>query len=117
MVTVYHYPQCSTCKKAIKWLEANKVEFKLVHIVENPPSKKVLAEVLKRTELPLQKLFNTSGQVYREGGYKEKLPQMTEKQALEELAHQGKLIKRPLVIGPNIHLVGFNEEAFKKAFK
>ncbi len=117
MVTVYHYPQCSTCKKAIKWLEAHKVEFKLVHIVDKPPSKKALAEVLKATGLPLQKLFNTSGQVYREGGYKEKLPLMTEKQALEELATQGKLIKRPLVIGPTTHLVGFKEDTYKAAFK
>lgn len=117
MVTVYQYPQCSTCKKAIKWLEAAGVEFKLVHIVDKPPSKKTLSAVLKGADLPLKKLFNTSGQVYREGGYKEKLPTMSEKEALDELASQGKLIKRPLVVGDDIFLVGFKEAEYEAAFK
>lgn len=116
MITVYHYPACSTCKKAIKWFQAHNVEHKLVDIVEKPPSTKVLATVMKEAGLPVSKLFNTSGQLYREGGYKEKLKTMSVKDAVGELAAHGKLIKRPLVIGDNVHLVGFKEDEYTKAF-
>lgn len=117
MITVYHYPACGTCKKALKWLEAQGIEAKLVHIVDKPPSKKVLTTILKESGLEIRKLFNTSGQVYREGGYKDKLATMSEKEAIDELAAHGKLIKRPLVIGDGVHLVGFKEETYAAAFK
>ncbi len=116
MLTVYHYPRCSTCKKALKWLEAHGVEAKLVDIVTSPPPRKVLAEVLKQSGLPVQKLFNTSGELYREGNYKERLASMTEAQALDELSQHGKLIKRPLLVGDGVALVGFREAEYEKAF-
>ncbi len=116
MLTVYHYPRCSTCKKALKWLEAYGVEAKLVDIVATPPARKVLAAVLKQSGLPVQKLFNTSGELYREGNYKERLATMTEGQALDELAAHGKLIKRPLAVGDEVALVGFKEAEYEKAF-
>jgi arsenate reductase (glutaredoxin) len=116
MLTVYHYPRCSTCKKALKWLEAQGVEAKLVDIVASPPPRKVLSEVLKQSGLPVQKLFNTSGELYREGNYKERLANMTEAQALDELAAHGKLIKRPLAVGDGVALVGFREAEYERAF-
>ena len=115
MITVYHYPACGTCKKALKWLKEHEIEHKLVHIVDSPPSKKVLATVLKESGLPMRKLFNTSGQVYRQGGYKEKLATMDDKEAINELAAHGKLIKRPIVIGDGVHLVGFKEADYEEA--
>lgn len=116
MITVYQYPQCSTCKKALKWLDAQGIEYQSIHIVDKPPTKKVLATILKETGLSVRKLFNTSGQLYREGGYKQKLESMNEKQAIDELAAHGKLIKRPLVVGDGVHLVGFKEADYKAAF-
>lgn len=116
MITVYHYPACGTCKKAIKWLKEHGVEHQLVDIVENPPSQKLLTSILKETGLPVTKLFNTSGQLYREGGYKERLQTMSEKEAVSELAAHGKLIKRPLVVGEGAHLVGFKEAEYEAVF-
>ena len=117
MITVYHYPACGTCKKAIKWLKDHAVEHKLVHIVDKPPTKKVLNTVLKESGLPIRKLFNMSGQLYRQGGYKDKLSTMSDKEAIDELAAYGKLIKRPIVIGAGVHLVGFKEADYKEAHR
>ena len=116
MITVYHYPACGTCKKALKWLKENDIEHKLVHIVDSPPSKKVLSTILKETGHPFKKLFNTSGQLYRQGGYKEKIGTMSQKDAIDELAAHGKLIKRPLIIGDGVHLVGFKQDEYEEAF-
>lgn len=110
---VYHYPQCSTCKKAIKWLAAHGVAIELVHIVEHPPSKAELRAALEGAGIPLKKLFNTSGASYREGGFGERLPTLTEAEAIDALAKDGKLIKRPVVLGKGVALVGFDEQAYE----
>ena len=110
---VYHYPQCSTCKKALKWLASNDVEAELVDIVLHPPSKTELREVLKLAGVPLRKLFNTSGVAYREGRFGERLPKLTETEALDALTKDGKLIKRPLLLGRGLALVGFEEAEYQ----
>jgi arsenate reductase len=112
---LFHYPNCSTCKKAIKWLGANGVEVELIDIVEHPPSKRQLQTVRKLAGVELRKLFNVSGQLYRGGGYKDRVPEMSDDEALSELAAHGKLIKRPLLLGSDVALVGFREADWKAA--
>jgi arsenate reductase len=116
-ITVYHYPACSTCKRALKWLDSQGIAHERVHIVEHPPTKKQLARVRELGDLPLRALFNTSGQSYRDGNFKERLPTLSESAALDALASDGKLIKRPLVLGDEVALVGFNEEAWQRALR
>jgi arsenate reductase len=86
-----------------------------VHIVEHPPKKAELARALDAGELPLRALFNTSGVSYREGNFKERLPTLSRDQALSALAQDGKLIKRPFVLGDGIALTGFDENAWRDA--
>ena len=114
-VKVYQYPKCSTCRKALKWLDGRGVAYDAVDIVTAPPKKAELQRALK-SGVPLKKLFNTSGQSYREGGWSEKLARVTEAQALDALAADGKLVKRPFVLTVDAVLVGFDEAAYKKAF-
>jgi arsenate reductase (glutaredoxin) len=110
---VYHYPQCSTCKKALKWLAAHDVAVELIDIVKQPPSKRELREALSSAKVPLKKLFNTSGISYREGRFGERLATMSEAEALDALAADGKLIKRPLLLGKGFALFGFDEAAYE----
>ncbi|HEY6878714.1 MAG TPA: arsenate reductase family protein [Polyangiales bacterium] len=113
-ITVYHYPQCSTCKKALKWLDGRGIAHERVHIVERPPTKGTLKGALE-AGIPLRNLFNTSGQSYREGNFKEKLPSLNQDQALSALHADGKLIKRPFLVADGRYLVGFDEAAWAKA--
>jgi Spx/MgsR family transcriptional regulator len=124
-LTVYHYPACSTCRKALKWLAEQGIAYEPRNIVDEPPSARELARVLRllaRTGGPgteareqIRALFNTSGESYRSGRYKERLPHMDQQQALAALAADGKLIKRPLVVGEDLALVGFQEAAWRRA--
>lgn len=114
-VTVFHYPACSTCRKALKWLDARRIAYEAVHIVESPPSEKLLKRALA-AGVPLKKLFNTSGESYKAGKFKDKLPTMTEAQALAALARDGKLIKRPFVVAGDAVLTGFDEAAWREVF-
>lgn len=115
-VKVYEYSNCSTCKKALKFLDQKKVAFEAVAIVEQPPSVSELKKMLAYQVGELRKLFNTSGQLYRELGISEKLPGMSAAQALDLLSKNGKLIKRPFVLTDDQGLVGFKEDEWKKVF-
>ncbi len=107
---MYWYPGCSTCKKAVKWLEARDETVELIHIVEAPPSAEALEALWRKSGLPLKRLFNTAGQSYRRGGFKDRLPTMSESEQLAALAADGKLIKRPLADAGHRVLVGFRED-------
>ena len=111
-ITVYQYPGCSTCRRAIKWLDQHGVSYQSVHIVEKPPSAATLKKAMKLGALPVRSLFNTSGESYRSGGFKDRLPTLKESEAFAALAADGKLIKRPLVLGEDFALVGFNETSW-----
>ena len=108
------YPKCSTCRKAMKWLETQAIPFKDRHIVEDNPTAAELQEWIARSGLPAKKFFNTSGKLYREMGIKDRLAEMSEDEMAELLATDGMLIKRPLVIGEDFVLVGFKEDAWKQ---
>src|SRR5690606_35853010 len=101
---------------ALKWLDAHGVEVERVHIVEKPPSAATLEKLWKRSGLELAKFFNRSGQSYRDGNFKDKLPKMSEADQLAALAADGKLIKRPLLVSDEAVLVGFNETAYSERF-
>ncbi len=104
------YPPCSTCQKAKRWLREHGIDCQERHIVDNKPSIDELRTWLQRSGLPLKKLFNTSGVLYKDLGLKDKLPLMSEDEQLALLATDGKLVKRPLLVGADFVLVGFKPE-------
>ena len=108
MLFIY-YPKCSTCQKAKKWLDGHNIEYSERHIAEDNPSYDELKEWYEKSGLPLKKFFNTSGLVYREMQLKDKLSSMNEEEQLKLLATNGMLVKRPIVVGEDIVLVGFKE--------
>lgn len=117
MLKIYQYPKCGTCRKALKWLDAHGVEYESVDIVTNPPSRRELSALVKQSGLPVRKWFNTSGQSYRQGGFKEKLEKMNDSDAVAALAADGKLIKRPVLVDGDRVLVGFDEGAYRALVK
>ncbi|MBI5201347.1 MAG: Spx/MgsR family RNA polymerase-binding regulatory protein [Elusimicrobia bacterium] len=116
MLKVYEYEKCSTCRKALKFLEARGVRYERVPIVERPPTPGELREMLRRIG-DIKRLFNTSGELYREMKLSEKLPTMKAEEALDLLSRHGKLVKRPFALGATVALLGFDEAEWKKAFK
>ena len=103
------YPKCTTCQKAQKWLDDNKIEYEFRDIKPNNPTLDELTEWYKKSGLPLKKFFNTSGLLYKSLDLKSKLTTMTEDEMLKLLASDGMLVKRPLLIGDSFVLVGFKE--------
>ena len=108
------YPNCSTCKKAKKFLEDNKCVFEDRNIVINNPSKDEIKEWLSKSDVDINKFFNTSGLKYRELNLKDKIKNMSLKEKIELLSTDGMLIKRPILITKNKVLVGFKNTEWNK---
>ena len=109
MLTFVCYPKCTTCQKAKKWLDDHGVEYRLRDIKTENPNVEELGAWHKVSGLPLKKLFNTSGLLYKSMDLKNRLPGMSERDMLELLATDGMLVKRPLLVGDDFVLVGFKE--------
>ena len=107
------YPKCTTCQKAKRWLDENKIEYELRDIKLEKPTREELVAFYKKSGLPLKKLFNTSGLLYKSLDLKNKLPAMSEEEMLDLLASDGMLVKRPLLVSGDCVLVGFKEDAWR----
>ena len=114
MIEFICYPKCTSCQKAKKWLDDNKIEYELRDIKGDNPSYEELTSWYKASGLPLKKFFNTSGLLYKSMELKDKLPSMSEEEQLKLLASDGMLVKRPLLIGEDFVLVGFKESEWSE---
>lgn len=117
MNKVYCYSRCTTCKKALKWLDDNGIKYELIDIKENNPDEKSLRKYYKMSGLPLKRFFNTSGIQYRELELSKKLPSMSEDEQFKLLATDGLLVKRPLLVGKDFVLTGFKEAEWAEKIK
>ena len=109
MLKVYCYSRCTTCQKALKWLDENKIVYTVVDIKTDHPDEKSLRKFYAMSGLPLKRFFNTSGIPYREMELSKRLPAMSEDEQFALLASDGMLVKRPLVVGSGFVLTGFRE--------
>lgn len=111
---LYIYPKCSTCKKALKYLEDKNIKFEVRDIVLDHPNYEELEEYIKLSGKDSKAFFNTSGMKYRELKLKDRLLDMTESQKLEVLASDGMLVKRPMLVGDDFVLNGFREKEWEQ---
>ena len=137
-VIVYCYNRCSTCKKAIKYLEENiarnkNIELESKDIITEKPNLEEMSKIIETkydkkisdiTRDEIKSFFNTSGILYRENNIKDNIKDLNNSidDILKILISDGKMIKRPLVIikdGINKDkiLLGFKEEEYIKIFE
>ena len=109
------YPRCSTCKDAQKFLNAKGIDFTTQDIKDNPPTKEALKHYHQLSGLPLKRLFNTSGNSYRELGLKDTFDSLTEDEAYELLSKDGMLIKRPIFVFEDKVYFGFKKDELEVA--
>lgn len=107
------YRKCSTCQKALKWLDENKIDYEERPIKQENPTEEELRQWHQKSGLPLKRFFNTSGNLYKELQLKDKLADMSEEEQLKLLATDGMLVKRPLLITDTFVYPGFREADWK----
>ena len=117
MMVILCYPKCSTCQKAVKWLEEQGIPYTYRDIKTENPTYEELKAWYGRSGLPLKRFFNTSGLQYKALGLKDKLPTMDEEEQLRLLATDGMLVKRPLLVDDRGVSPGFKAETWAQLLK
>lgn len=112
MYTVLCYSKCSTCQKALKYLDEKKINYIKRDLKEDKPDYDLLKKLVELSKLDINKFFNTSGKLYRELNLKDKLKTMSYEEKLQLLANDGMLVKRPILYSDDIVIVGKNEKAY-----
>lgn len=105
------YPKCSTSRKAQKWLDDHGIEYTWRDMVIDNPTVDELKKWHGMSGLPVRRLFNTSGILYREQNIKAKLDAgISDDEAYAILATDGKMVKRPILLGKDFAFFGFKED-------
>lgn len=118
MIKFYGLKNCSTCRKAEKWLKNNDLEIDdYIDIRDNPPAKADLLRALSQTEGQPRQIINTSGKLYRELELKDKLDDMSDGEIIDLLSKNGMLIKRPFIVDAERLSVGGKEEILESVWK
>lgn len=115
-IKFYSYPKCGTCQKSKKHFINQGVKFEEMDITLFPPPLNELQLALKNG-YSLKDLFNKSGEMYRNLNMKEKLPKLSEAEALDLLSKNGKLIKRPFVCSGQKTTVGYDPQRFEETWQ
>jgi len=111
-IIIYSYSKCSTCRKALKWLNQKGLEYQLIEIIKNPPLTKYLKLALKQYSSEKRKVFNTRGQSFK--SINSEIFNASIEEISEILHNDGKLIKRPFLIYKEKKiLLGFNETEYE----
>lgn len=101
---VYGIPNCGTCKKALKWLDENQVEYDFINTKEQPPSRQHIEDWV--AALGAKPMRNTSGGSYRALGDEKQT--WSDAQWVDAFAQDAMLLKRPLFVKDgSAVLVGF----------
>ncbi len=114
MFQVYCYSKCTTCKKALRWLDEKGIDYAAIDIKEDHPDEESIRRYYSMGSLPLKRFFNTSGKLYREMELSKRLPEMGEDEQFALLATDGMLVKRPLLVGDGFVLAGFKENEWEE---
>ena len=117
MLTFICHLRCTTCKKALDWLDKQCIKYETRDITAQNPTREELDAWYKLRGGDIRKLFNTSGIQYRALGLKDKLGEMNAEEALDLLATDGMLVKRPVLVGDDFVLFGFKEAEWAEKLK
>ena len=115
--TILCYEKCSTCKKALKWMDEKGYAYEARPIREEHPTAEELKDWYVKSGLPLKRFFNTSGNLYKELKLKDRLPEMSEEEQIDLLASDGMLVKRPLLVTDRGVFPGFREAEWENLLK
>ena len=105
------YKRCGTCQKAKKYLEMNNIEF-IERKIEDGVTKEELEKWIPLSNKDINKFFNTSGLIYKNENYKEKLKTMSYEDKINALVKNPMLVKRPILVLESKVLVGYKSEEY-----
>ena len=109
-IIFYTYLKCSTCRKAVKWLDKENLEYQLIDILKKPPLSKYLNLAFEQYSQDIKSIFNSRGKAFKSIDLD--IYGLSKEEIIQLLLSDGKLIKRPFLIFGEKILLGFNETEY-----
>jgi len=106
--TFFDKKTCGTCKKAQAYLNDSKVDFEVVDIINNPPSRELLEKFIDADNV--KPYLNSRSAIYRELKLGQNLPDKAK--AIELMLQDSNLIKRPFIVQGEVGSFGFTANEF-----
>jgi len=94
-ITIYQKPTCSTCREAIKLLNASGQDYTSVNYYESPFTKVQLKGLLKKAGLKATDILRTKDEIYKTLDLASK--SLAEDELLDLMIKHPDLIQRPIV--------------------
>jgi regulatory protein spx len=111
MITLYTSSSCSSCRKAKKWLEENKIPFKEKNIVGIRLTRDDIITMLKFSENGFEDIISTRSKIFKDR------PMDTDDMRFGELADfiidNPTILKRPIIVNDKIMQTGYNVDEIR----
>ena len=111
MLKVYGIKNCDSVKKAFDFLGRNKIDYDFHDYKKLGVSEELLRDFIKK--FTLEKVLNKKGATWKKLDENQQKSAQNEKNAIELMMKNTSLIKRPIIIGKNVALIGFDEKEFE----
>jgi arsenate reductase len=101
---IYEKPTCTTCRKLVKLLKEQGIEFDRLNYFIDPIPREKLEELLGKMELRPRDLLRKREKRYKEMGLKD--PGVGDEEILDALVEYPELIERPIIERGNRAVLG-----------
>ncbi|MCF7923806.1 MAG: transcriptional regulator Spx [Candidatus Izimaplasma sp.] len=111
MITLYTSSSCSSCRKAKKWLDINKIPYKEKNIIGIKLTRNDIINMLKYSENGFEDIISTRSKVFKESEIE------PDSMKFSELANfiidNPTILKRPIIINDQIMQTGYNKDEIR----
>lgn len=108
-VRIFHYANCSSCRKALTALQASGLEIEERDIFRQRLTANEIRGILTELGQSPHDLLSRRSTPFRELGLAEKT--LSEDELIQLMSEHPALIRRPVILGSNEHLIGFSAKA------
>ncbi len=114
MITIYGIKNCNSVKKAINFCEENKIDFEFHDYKKLKASEGLIKKFI--SNFSFTEVLNKKGMTFRNLSDQDKNNCQDQDFAIKLMCEKTSLIKRPIILGDNKKLIGFDEEEYKASF-
>lgn len=112
MITAYLYKSCTSCRKAHDVLNDANASFDVREYFKQKVTRSELESLLEAGHLTVQDILSTRSTPYKEGKLAEK--DLSDRELLDMMVEEPRLIKRPILISGSDVVIGYNEAAIRE---
>lgn len=111
MIQMYTTPSCSSCRKAKKWFEEHRIEYREKNIFNIKLTRDDIMAMLRNTENGFEDIISTRSKVFQDHNLD--LDEMSMSDLTQFIINNPSVLRRPIIIEDNKMQVGYNEDEIR----